>query len=114
MLERRSDRHDQHKWKDWQDAYAEFFGQRFVYTQRITWHGRWKYIFSPGGIDELYDLEDDPFERTNLADEPEHREILLEMCRRMWTRMKDIGDESLFNTQYATLRTAPIGPDSIG
>ena len=39
---------------DWQDAYAEFFGQRFVYTQRIVWHGNWKYVFSPGGIDELY------------------------------------------------------------
>ncbi|MFQ6039362.1 MAG: sulfatase-like hydrolase/transferase, partial [Candidatus Poribacteria bacterium] len=24
---------------DWRDAYAEFFGQRFVYTQRIVWHG---------------------------------------------------------------------------
>ncbi|MFO8008257.1 MAG: sulfatase-like hydrolase/transferase, partial [Candidatus Brocadiia bacterium] len=24
---------------DWQDAYGEFFGQRFVYTQRIVWHG---------------------------------------------------------------------------
>jgi len=27
--------------------------------------------------------------------------------------MRDIGDESLFRTHYATLRTAPIGPESI-
>ncbi|MHC4248411.1 MAG: sulfatase-like hydrolase/transferase [Planctomycetota bacterium] len=98
---------------DWQDAYAEFFGQRFVYTQRITWHGDRKYVFSPGGCDELYDLAADPHERTNLADEPAYRDALLDMTRRMWRKMKEIGDESLFRTHYATLRTAPIGPTSI-
>ncbi len=98
---------------DWQDAYAEFFGQRFVYTQRITWHADWKYIFTPGGMDELYNLADDPHEVQNLADDPEHRGVLEEMCMRMWRKMKEIGDVSLFNTQYATLRTAPIGPLSI-
>ena len=98
---------------EWRDAYAEFFGQRFVYTQRIVWHEDWKYVFSPGGIDELYDLAADPHERHNLAADPAHRGVLLEMCRRMWRKMRDIGDESLFRTHYATLRTAPIGPDSI-
>ena len=98
---------------DWRDAYAEFFGQRFVYTQRIVWHGDWKYVFSPGGIDELYNLAEDPHERLNLAEEPKHREILIEMTKRMWRKMKTIGDESLFNTHYATLRTAPIGPNAI-
>ena len=99
---------------DWEDAYAEFFGQRFVYTQRIVWHGDWKYVFSPGGIDELYNLAYDPHERVNLADNPDHREALIEMTKRMWRKMEEIGDNSLFNTQYATLRTAPIGPGSIG
>ncbi len=98
---------------DWQDAYAEFYGQRFVYTQRMVWHDHWKYVFSPGGIDELYDLQADPFERRNLADDPAHRDVLLAMCTRMWTKMKLIGDDSLFGSQYATLRTAPIGPLSV-
>ena len=98
---------------DWQDAYAEFFGQRFVYTQRITWHGDWKYVFSPGGVDELYNLRDDPGERRNLADNPAHRDALVDMTRRMWRKMAEIGDESLFGTHYATLRTAPVGPGSV-
>jgi arylsulfatase A-like enzyme len=98
---------------DWQDAFAEFFGQRFVYTQRITWHGPWKYVFSPGGLDELYNLENDPLERRNLAEDPSHRAVLLEMCTRMWRKIKAIGDQSLLNSQYATLRTAPIGPESV-
>lgn len=98
---------------DWISAYGEFFGQRFVYTQRIVWYGDWKYVFSPGGIDELYNLADDRYERFNLADKPEYHEILIEMTKRMWQKMKEIGDESLFNTHYATLRTAPIGPRAI-
>jgi arylsulfatase A-like enzyme len=98
---------------EWREAYGEFFGQRFVYTQRIVWHGDWKYVFSPGGIDELYDLANDSDERSNLADDPAHRDRLIEMTKRMWRKMKVIGDDSLFNSQYATLRTAPIGPRSV-
>jgi arylsulfatase A-like enzyme len=98
---------------EWQDAYAEFFGQRFVYTQRMVWHDNWKYIFSPGGIDELYDLASDPHERRNLADDPQCRVVLKDMCQRMWRKMKSIGDTSLLNSQYATLRTAPFGPESV-
>jgi len=99
--------------RNWQDAYAEFYGQRFVYTQRIVWHENWKYVFSPGGIDELYDLSADPHERNNLADDPAHRPMLLDMTRRMWRTMKAIGDDSLLRSQYATLRTAPVGPEGV-
>jgi arylsulfatase A-like enzyme len=98
---------------EWQDAYAEFFGQRFVYTQRIVWHGDWKYVFSPGGIDELYNLAEDPNEEHNRAADPACSDVLEDLCRRMWRRMEQIGDDSLFNTHYATLRTAPVGPWSI-
>jgi arylsulfatase A-like enzyme len=94
----------------WQDAYAEFFGQRFVYTQRIVWHGDWKYVFSPGGIDELYNLREDPHEERNLAAVPAARARLTEMAARMWRKMREIGDDSLFDSHYATLRTAPVGP----
>lgn len=102
-----------HNADEWRAGHAEFFGQRFVYTQRITWHDNWKYVFSPGGIDELYDLASDPCERNNLVDDPAHQDKLIEMCQRMWRKMKAIGDSSLSNTSYATLRTAPIGPLSI-
>lgn len=98
---------------DYQAAYAEFFGQRFVYTQRMVWHNNWKYVFSPGGLDELYNLEKDPHEKTNLAQDPAHQDQLKAMAKRMWQQMKDIGDNSLFNSQYATLRTAPIGPECL-
>jgi arylsulfatase A-like enzyme len=105
---------DRHNPADWREAYAEFYGQRYVYTQRLTWHGDWKYVFSPGGCDELYNLVEDPFERRNLAADPAFRPVLLDMCRRMWRKAKTIGDESLTNAHYALLRTAPIGPLSAG
>ena len=95
-------------------AYAEFFGQRFVYTQRIYWEDGWKYVFSPGGIDELYCLSEDPHERSNLAYRDQHSNQVEHMMKRIWAKMREIGDESLFNTHYATLRTAAVGPLSIG
>ncbi|MBI5834677.1 MAG: sulfatase-like hydrolase/transferase [Armatimonadetes bacterium] len=91
-------------------AYAEFFGQRFVYSQRIVWCDQLKYVFSPGGIDELYNLADDPHERRNLIDEPAWQVTVEAMCGKMWRQMAEIGDDSLYNTHYATLRTAPVGP----
>lgn len=94
----------------WQEAYGEFFGQRFMFTQRIVWRGDWKYIFSPGGMDELYNLATDPHEMRNLIARPEHRDIVRDMTKRMWRKMEQIGDDSLLESHYSTLRTAPIGP----
>lgn len=94
----------------WQDAYAEYYGQRFVQTQRIVWHGDWKYVFSPTGIDELYHLGQDPHERRNLAADPAHRGTLEEMARRMWRQIDRIGDASIGRSHYPTLRIAPVGP----
>ncbi len=74
------------------------------------WHRDWKYIFSPGGVDELYDLAKDPYEENNLAADPGHREVVVDMVKRMWRKMERIGDESLLNTHYSTLRAAPVGP----
>jgi arylsulfatase A-like enzyme len=95
---------------EWTSAYAEFYGQRFVYTQRIVWEGPWKYVFSPGGADELYNLDEDPEERHNLAGDAASRERLEAMATAMWRKVKEIGDESLLHSHYATLRTAPVGP----
>ncbi|MDG1738262.1 MAG: sulfatase-like hydrolase/transferase [Paracoccaceae bacterium] len=47
---------------------AEFHGLRFLFSQRIlVSDDNWKYVFSPGDDDELYDLNSDPHEMTNLA-----------------------------------------------
>jgi arylsulfatase A-like enzyme len=56
---------------------AEYHGLRFLYSQRILISAdNFKYIFSPGDRDELYDLNGDPGEMHNLAADAGHTEIL--------------------------------------
>jgi len=47
---------------------------------------RYKFIYYPGVWDtqELYDLQTDPKERTNLIDAPEHQERIRTMRNRLW------------------------------
>jgi arylsulfatase A-like enzyme len=88
------------------EAYAEFHGQRLRYTQRIVWHGRHKYVFNGFDDDELYDLEADPFERTNLAGDPRTRTTLRAMAARMWAEVRATGDRTLGEAQYGMFRFA--------
>ena len=61
---------------------------------------------------ELYNLAADPFEMNNLAQDPAHAERLAAMTRRMWEIVIESGDHSLFNTHYASMRMAAVGPGS--
>lgn len=56
-----------------------------VYTGRTRGirTDRWKYIHNVGDVDELYDLDNDPNELANLADEPQYNDVLHEHRRRL-------------------------------
>jgi arylsulfatase A-like enzyme len=92
------------------EAYAECFGGRYLWTHRVVWGDRYKYVFNGGATDELYDLERDPAERDNLVGRPEYREVHERMAERMWEICEETGDETLANAHYPTLRYAPVGP----
>lgn len=96
--------------EDWQDAYAEHDSSVLLYSQRITWHGSWKYTFSPGGIDELYNLDKDPHEEHNLASDPQYRPVLEDMVKRMWRKVYKIDDKMTMVVSNEVLHLAPVGP----
>lgn len=54
------------------EVYLEYHGLRFLYSQRaLVTDDNWKYIFTPGDFDEVYDLNTDPAELHNLLAAPE-------------------------------------------
>jgi arylsulfatase A-like enzyme len=65
-------------------AYAEYHGEEWgLYSQRMIRTSRAKYVYSPHGLDELYDLSADPHERVNRIDDPAHGRLLVELRARL-------------------------------
>jgi N-sulfoglucosamine sulfohydrolase len=68
----------------WQDALPR--GEEFMYGKRTIG----SYLHRPRF--ELYDLERDPHEVHNLADDPQHRDILAEMQKKLREFQRRTGD----------------------
>ncbi|HJN18443.1 MAG TPA: sulfatase-like hydrolase/transferase, partial [Armatimonadota bacterium] len=95
---------------NFQHGYAEYYGVRYWWTQRIIWDGDWKLVWNGFDFDELYNLADDPYELRNLADDPAHADRLRAMMAQAWKVVRDTDDHPLLGSQYAILRLAPYGP----
>jgi arylsulfatase A-like enzyme len=80
--------------RDWRDdVVTEFNGVNSVpLTQRTLRWGTLKYGFNCCGPDELYDLESDPWETTNLIDHRDYREIGRDMRARLSRWMHETAD----------------------
>jgi arylsulfatase A-like enzyme len=74
-------------------AFAEYHGDEWgLYSQRIVRTARAKYVYSPHGTDELYDLEADAAEMNNLIDEPAAADLLADLRERLMDWMKGTDD----------------------
>jgi choline-sulfatase len=91
-------------------GYAEYYGNRMIITQRVVWDGPWKFVFNGFDFDELYNLDDDPWEMHNLAQDTACADRLRTMTARMWRTVRVTGDRSLYDSHYPILRVAPYGP----
>ncbi len=101
---------DPHDTSDYQRGFAEYFGGRYIISQRLLWDGDWKLVHNGFDYDELYNLADDPYETNNLAQNPAYSEQLQAMTRQMWKIVVESGDHSLYNTHYPSMRIAAAGP----
>ena len=54
---------------------------------------RWKLNLSPGDQCELYDLNTDPYELTNVFDEPEHKDRVRQMASRLRLWQAEVEDD---------------------
>jgi arylsulfatase A-like enzyme len=74
-------------------VFSTYSGQQFgLYSQRMIRDRRYKLVWNPSDVDELYDLEADPAELRNLAVDPAHAEQAREYRRRLWETFNSLGD----------------------
>jgi len=95
--------------QDWPDAmHSQFNGVELYYSQRFVQTKKWKYVYNGFDFDELYNLEQDPHCMRNLAEDPAHRPVIEEMCRRMWRKAYE--ERDIIGNPYGTVSLAPFGP----
>ncbi|CAM3899223.1 sulfatase-like hydrolase/transferase [Lederbergia lenta] len=89
---------------DWPDhAVTEGNGlSELLYTQRMIRHENMKYVFNCGDIDELYDLQTDPYELVNQVENVTYKNTLRSMQELLATWMEKHHDQVL--DQYRDLR----------
>jgi arylsulfatase A-like enzyme len=72
------------------EAFTQFYGVNQLMTTMFTLRkGPLKFGWNACGRDELYDLDRDPHEMTNLLDHPDYRERLGGLKRRMYDWLKE-------------------------
>ncbi len=80
--------------KDWLYEYFEYPGEEQVKPQRGVRTGQYKLIhyFLPPQEFELYDLQDDPGELHNLAEDPKYAKLKEDMMNRIGQLRRETGD----------------------
>ena len=79
---------------DWPDSvFAEYHGDEFgLHSQRMVRTDRYKYVYNPADVDELYDPRRDPDELQNLVDHPSYQSDLERLRERLYEWMQETED----------------------
>lgn len=75
-----------------QEITAEFHGHHFPYPQRMIRTERYKLVVNPVDVNELYDLQEDPYELLNRYDHPELAPVRQALMSRLYELLRDRGD----------------------
>ncbi|MHA1688041.1 MAG: sulfatase-like hydrolase/transferase [Promethearchaeota archaeon] len=79
------------EWRE--DFMCETHGHFTSHVGRLIVKNHYKYIYNEGDLDELYDLEKDPWELTNLINDPGYEEILTDLKERLKKWREKTGDK---------------------
>lgn len=78
---------------EWRRGFmAEHYGLHEPVPQRAYYAGRWKLVVQEDAFAELYDLQADPYEMRNLADDLDHRGRLESLWADLLDAMRETGD----------------------
>ena len=69
------------QWSD--ELVCEHLGHGHFFPQRLLMTDRYKYVFSLHDMNELYDLQDDPFELNNLVHDAEYADVVADLRGRL-------------------------------
>lgn len=79
-----------------QDIFSVYYGNQLgLYSQRMVRDRRWKYVWNATAEDELYDLDNDRGEITNLAADPVYQADLKRMKQKLLSWMERTKDRAL-------------------
>jgi choline-sulfatase len=67
-------------------VYAEYVGEGSIDPMLMIRHQQWKFNFCEVDPPQLFNLQDDPFEQTNLADDPAHKDLVQEFTLKIHQR----------------------------
>ena len=86
------------KWRD--SLLCETYGHGYGVTirGRMVTDGRYKYVCTEHCLDELYDLQEDPYEKKNLAVLEEYRDLKEKMRKLLAEKQKEARDPVAIET----------------
>ena len=96
----------------WRDAlFFQSNGNETYGIQRSVLTEKWRFVYNGFDYDELYDLEQDPEQITNLARDPAYRPVIQALYEKLWT-FGLAHEDHLFN-DYIMTALADYGPGMV-
>lgn len=93
------------------EIYTQSNGNEQLGIQRSVMTHKWKYVYNGYDYDELYDMENDPEQITNLINNPDYDNVLKEMAKKLWKFAYEHND--VFVNKYIMVAHAKYGPGII-
>lgn len=94
---------------EWRDMlFTQTNGNELYAIQRACFNKDFKMVYNGFDYDELYDLTRDPDELTNVVDEPDYKETVRQIMKRIWQFAHATGDACI--NPYIMVRFAQYGP----